>query len=139
MLSHMQWRKDRHSKRTPLFLLNLAGTQRIDQIKQIKQSPSSRTHNLLHVLERPCTLLNVLRTMAVPSMARRAANTISRQQPGFQLDNLSAGPGGALAPPHGEAKLVGDIRFLVSQSGSARTSRLRLLSVFTLWLGNAAG
>ena len=52
--------------------------------------------------------------------------TISRQQLGIQLDDLSAGPGGAVVPPHGEAKSVGDIGFLVSQSGSVRTSRLPL-------------
>ena len=68
------------------------------------------------------------RVMRIPTTA--ATNTISRQQLGIQLDDLSAGPGGAVVPPHGEAKSVGDIGFLVSQSGSVRTSRLRLLSVF---------
>ena len=38
--------------------------------------------------------------------------TISRQQLGIQLDDLSAGPGGAVVPPHGEAKSVGGCRIL---------------------------
>ena len=64
------------------------------------------------------------RVMRIPTTA--ATNTISRQQLGIQLDDLSAGPGGAVVPPHGEAKSVEDIGFLVSQSGSVRTSRLPL-------------
>ena len=75
------------------------------------------------------------RVMRIPTAA--ATNTISRQQLGIQLDDLSAGPGGSGSPPHGEAKSVGVIGFLVSQSGSVCTSRLRLLSVFIVHLHTA--